>query len=137
MTQRERHHAPATLRNRDPILAVLSRVLPRHGLLLEIASGSGEHAAYITPRLSADLEWQPSEANAEALAGIDSYARDSGCSRIRSAILLDVCATEWPVARADAVFCCNMIHSAPWAAAQGLFAGAQRILPPAAMWIML
>jgi len=67
-------YAPATLRNREPILAVLQRVLPEAGLLLEIASGSGEHAAFITPRLSSGWEWQPSELNPGALADIDAQA---------------------------------------------------------------
>ena len=119
----QRHHAPATLRNREPILAVLRRLLPETGLLLEIASGTGEHAAFMAPRLSPGLEWQPSDVRADALADIDGYGRDSGCSRIRPAIQLDVCAADWPIRRADAVFCANMIHIARWAAAEGLFAG--------------
>ncbi len=121
-------YAPATLRNREPILAVLQRVLPEAGLLLEIASGSGEHAAFITPRLSSGWEWQPSELNPGALADIDAHASNSGCSRIRPAIVLDVCQPDWPVASADAILCCNMIHIAPWQAAEGLFAGASRTL---------
>ncbi len=124
-----RNHAPATSRNREPILAELRRVLPERGLLLEIASGTGEHAALMAPRLPG-LDWQPSDARAEALADIDGYAHDSGCARILPAIRLDVTARQWPLARADAVFCANMIHIAPWVAAEGLFAGAGRILEP-------
>ena len=122
-----RAHAPATLRNREPILAELRRVLPSRGLLLEIASGTGEHAAFMTPQLTG-LEWQPSDTRAEALDEIDGYARDSSCARIRPAIRLDVTAPQWPLAQADAVFCANMIHIAPWAAAEGLFTGAGKIL---------
>src|SRR3954462_14305862 len=94
---RSLRHAPATLRNREPILAVLKRVLPATGMLLEIASGSGEHAAFITPRLPEGWEWQPSEKNADALADIDAHATDAGCSRIRPAIVLDACEPDWPV----------------------------------------
>jgi len=127
-------HAPATLRNRESILEVLRRVAPASGLLLEIASGSGEHAAFIAPRLPGRLEWQPSDAGADALPDIDAHAR--GCPRIRPAILLDACDATWPLATADAVLCCNMIHIAPWAAAEGLFAGASRILGAAAPLVL-
>src|SRR5205823_1869638 len=130
------HHAPSTLRNREPILAVLMRVLPAKGVLLEVASGSGEHAAFITPRLPLGLEWQPSEANVDALADIDAYASNADCSRIRPAILLNASDADWPVQSAEAVFCCNMIHIAPWEAAEGLFAGSSRILANAAPLIL-
>ena len=129
-------HAPATERNREPILAVLRRVLPENGLVLEIASGTGEHAAFMSPRLSPLLFWQPSDASSDALADIDGHAREAGCTRVRPAIVLDVCAAAWPVAAADAIFCCNMVHIAPWAAAEGLFAGAGRILPAGAPLIL-
>lgn len=122
-------HAPHTLRNREPILGVLQRVLAaRSGVLLEIASGSGEHAAFIAPRLEAEMIWQPSDADESALADIDAHAAEAHCARIRPAIHLDVCASAWPIAEAGAVLCCNMIHIAPWSAAEGLFAGAARLL---------
>jgi hypothetical protein len=130
-----RRYAPATLRNREPILAVLSRVLPPSGLLLEVASGSGEHAAFMAPRLPG-IDWQPTDAQADALSGIDAHAADSGCPRIRPALLLDATAADWPVQQADAVFCCNMVHIAPWAAAEGLFAGAARLLPASAPLVL-
>jgi hypothetical protein len=129
-------HAPATLRNREPILAVLKRVLAAKGVLLEVASGSGEHAAFIAPRLPLGLEWQPSEANGDALADIDAHASDAGCSRIRPAILLNACDADWPIQSAAAVFCCNMIHIAPWEAAEGPFVGSSRILADAAPLIL-
>lgn len=136
MNDVSRHaHAPATLRNRAPILAELRRVLPARGLLLEIASGTGEHAAFMAPQLPG-LEWQPSDTRAAALADIDGYARDSGCRRIRPAVQLDVTASEWPLTHADAVFCANMIHIAPWAAAEGLFAGAGKILQSGAPLVL-
>jgi uncharacterized protein DUF938 len=129
-------HAPATLRNREPILAVLKRLLPVTGKLLEVASGSGEHAAFIAPRLSSSLVWQPSEASADALADIDAHVSDADGSNIRPAILLNACDADWPIQSAEAVFCCNMIHIAPWEAAEGLFAGSSRILATAAPLIL-
>lgn len=132
----EWRHAPATLRNREPILAVLQRVLPSSGLLLEIASGTGEHAAYMSPRLPSGLFWQPSDGDPEALVDIDGHAADAGCSRVRPAIHLDVCAATWPIPRADAILCCNMIHIAPWAAAEGLFTGGTRVLGAGATLVL-
>ncbi len=124
-----RRHAPATLRNRAPILLVLRRVLPPAGLLLEIASGTGEHAAWMAPRLGTSLAWQPSEADATALPGIDAHAEAAGAVTVRPAIRLDVTSTPWPLDAADAILCCNLVHIAPWAATLGLFAGAARLLP--------
>ena len=132
----QKRHAPATLRNREPLLDVLTRVLPKDGLLLEVASGTGEHAAFIAPRLPGNLHWQPSEASVDALADIDAHTGADENSRIRSAILLNACDAAWPVQWAEAVFCCNMIHIAPWRAAEGLFAGASRILADTAPLIL-
>lgn len=134
-------HAPATLRNRAPILAVLRQALPASGLLLEVASGTGEHAAWMAPQLPAGLAWQPSEGDPAALPGIDARTaplrRDGAPGvRLRPALLLDVTSSDWPVAAADALFCCNMLHIAPWAAAEGLLAGAARLLPPGAPLIL-
>ncbi len=128
-------HAPATLRNREPILNMLKQLLPQRGLLLEIASGTGEHAAFMAPAL-AGLVWQPSEADPAALDDINARTQASGCSRILPALQLDVTAANWPIDRADAIFCCNMIHIAPWTAAEGMFAGAARLLPPSALLIL-
>lgn len=129
-------HAPATLRNREPILEVLKRTLPKAGMLLEIASGTGEHAAFIAPRLPKGLLWQPSEASVEALADIDAHTSGVRSSCVRPAIVLSATDTTWPIPSADAVFCCNMIHIAPWSAAEGLFAGSSRILADAAPLIL-
>lgn len=126
-----RRHMPATLRNREAILAVLRQEAPKAGVLLEIASGSGEHAAWMAPQLQS-LIWQPSDYEAEALPSIDAHAADSGASNIRPALQIDVTQDSWPVSRVDAILCCNMIHIAPWSAAEGLFAGAARILPAGA-----
>jgi hypothetical protein len=129
-------HAPATLRNREPILEVLKRVLPMAGVLLEVASGTGEHAAFIAGRLPGGLFWQPSEASAGALADIDAHTDGVEISRVHPAILLDASRAEWPIRSAKAVFCCNMIHIAPWNAAEGLFAGSSRILADAAPLVL-
>ncbi len=125
---RPARHAPATLRNREPILDVLKRVLPAAGVLLEIASSTGEHAAFMAPRLPEGLRWQPSEARVDALDDIDARTGAVENVRIRPAILLNAAESEWPIRSADAVFCSNMIHIAPWRAAEGLFAGSSRIL---------
>jgi SAM-dependent methyltransferase len=123
-----RQYRPHVGRNRDPILDVLRRVLPPRGLVLEIASGSGEHAAYFAEQLSA-LSWQPSDPDAQALTSIAAHRAASDAANFLPPLLLDVTTQVWPVERADAVMCCNMIHIAPWAACEGLIAGAQRVLP--------
>ena len=133
---RLRRHAPATLRNREPILAVLMRVQPVPGMVLEIASGSGEHAAFIAPRLLPGLEWQPSEVTIDPLADIDAHASDANCSRILPAVVLDARDAEWPVQSASAVFCCNMLHISPWEVAEGLFSGSSRTLANSAPLIL-
>lgn len=130
-----RRHMPATLRNREAILAVLREVVPKQGMLLEIASGSGEHAAFMAPQL-APLVWQPSDYEAETLPSIDAHAADSSAANIRPALRLDVTQQPWPVAQCAALLCCNMIHIAPWAAAEGLFRGAAAIMPRAAPLIL-
>ena len=126
-----RRFAPATARNREPILAVLRRVLPASGTVLEIASGTGEHAAHFAPHFPA-LTWQPSDADADNLASIAAWAAASGAANIRPPILLDVTAPDWGVEGVAAILAVNMIHIAPWAAAEALMAGAGRRLPPGA-----
>ncbi len=128
MTSDPRQQRPHVARNREPILAVLRRVLPARGLVLEIASGSGEHAAYFAKELPA-LTWQPSDPDQEALASVTAHRDDANLPNLLAPLHLDVMASEWPIARADAVMCNNMIHIAPWTAAEGLMAGAARVLP--------
>ena len=123
-----RQHRPHVARNRDPILDVLRRVLPARGLVLEIASGSGEHAVYFARALPT-LTWQPTDPDAQALASIAAHRNAEGVANLRPPLKLDVTAERWPVEHADAVVCCNMIHIAPWAACEGLMAGAGRALP--------
>ena len=121
-------HAPATLRNRDAIAAVLERELPPSGVVLEIASGSGEHAVYFAEKFSA-LDWQPSDPDPEAIASIFAYKAEYEGLNLRLPVLLDARAPEtWEVLQADAILCCNMVHIAPWEAALGVFAGAAQIL---------
>jgi SAM-dependent methyltransferase len=124
-----RRHAPAAERNRDAILAVLKRHLPVRGLVLELASGSGEHAVHFAAALP-DLVFQPSDPDAASCASIDAWAASAGLANLRPAIALDATAQHWPIPAADAILCINMIHIAPWAAAIGLLQGAARILAP-------
>jgi SAM-dependent methyltransferase len=122
-----KRHAPAAARNRGPILDALRPHLPARGLVLEVASGSGEHAAHFARALPA-LTFQPSDPDPDARASIDAWAED--VANVRPAVTLDAAAAEWPVERADAVVCINMIHIAPWQATIGLVRGAARLLPP-------
>jgi SAM-dependent methyltransferase len=123
-----RIHRPHVARNRDPILDVLRRVLPKHGLVLEVASGSGEHVAYFAEHLPA-LTWQPSDPEPEALASTAAHRASAGMPNLLAPLLLDVSTLRWPVERADAIVCNNMIHISPWSASEGLMAGAARTLP--------
>jgi SAM-dependent methyltransferase len=131
MTDR-RHHAPATARNREPIRAVLARELPATGTVLEIASGSGEHAVHFA-RAFPDLIWQPSDPSESAIASIAAWRAEEPLANLRAPLALDVTAASWPVAHADAIVCINMVHIAPWDAALGLFAGAARLLADGAL----
>jgi hypothetical protein len=124
----QRRVAPATARNRDPILEVLRRELPPRGTVLEIASGSGEHVVHFAAALPA-LIFRPSDPEPSARASIDAWSAASGVINVLPAIALDAAAPAWPIASADAVLCINMVHIAPWAATLGLVAGAARILP--------
>jgi uncharacterized protein DUF938 len=117
--------APAAARNREPIREVLARWLPAHGLVLEIASGSGEHAVHFARAFPA-LEWQPSDADDGARASIAAWRVEVELPNLREPLALDVTSDAWPVAHADVVLCINMIHIAPWEAAVALFAGAAR-----------
>lgn len=123
-----KRHAPATERNRDPIAQVLAEQLPGSGLVLEVASGSGEHAVHFAQRFPA-LDWQPSDPDPEALGSIAAWVAETGLANLHLPLLLDASAAQWPVERADALLCSNMAHISPWEATCGLFAGAGRLLP--------
>jgi SAM-dependent methyltransferase len=124
-----RRHAPATLRNRAPILAVLRRALPPTGCVLEIAAGTGEHAAFFAAALPA-LAWQPTDLDADALASIAAYWEAGGPPNLLPPLRLDAANWPWPVERADAIIAINMTHIAPWQATLGLLSGAAALLPP-------
>jgi hypothetical protein len=125
--------APSVARNREPILAVLRRVvplpiLPARGLVLEIASGSGEHAIYFAAALP-HLTWQPSDPDPDARESIAAYLAATALPNVLPPLILDAAASNWPVTQADVIVAINMIHIAPWAATEGLMAGAERLLP--------
>jgi SAM-dependent methyltransferase len=121
--------APAAMRNREPILQVLRDVLPQSALVLEIASGTGEHAVWFSKALSG-LRWQPTDLDPEALKSIEAWRDTMGLPNLLPPLRLDAAAETWPVTRADAVVAINMVHIAPWTATQGLIAGAARVLTP-------
>jgi SAM-dependent methyltransferase len=125
-----RRFAPSTARNREAILAVLKPQLPLSGLVLEVASGAGEHTAFFATACSPNLQFQPTDPDAASHASIDAWASALGLSNVRSALLLDASAQTWPIESADAVICINMIHISPWSATVGLIQGAGRVLPP-------
>lgn len=120
-------HAPSAERNRDEILAVLPEVFPRSGTILEIASGSGQHAVHFAPHFPA-LSWQPSDRDEEALASIRAWSQEAALPNLLAPIELDVCWPNWPIAEADAMVCINMVHIAPWQATLALMSGAARTL---------
>jgi SAM-dependent methyltransferase len=126
-----RRHAPATERNRAPILEVLRRVLPASGTVLEVASGSGQHAVFFAEALP-HLIWQPSDPDPELRASIAAWRAQTALPNLRAPLALDATSDDWPMERADAILCINMIHIAPWTAALGLFRGAARLLSPGA-----
>lgn len=125
----EARAAPAVARNRDPILNVLRRVLSARGLVLEIASGTGEHAVHFAGALPG-IVWQPTDPDAAALRSIAAWREQTRLPNLRPPLEFDVTASTWPVERADAVVCINMIHISPWRSAEGLMAGAGRVLGP-------
>jgi SAM-dependent methyltransferase len=122
-------HAAATQRNRDPILEVLRRVLPPAGLVLEVASGTGQHVVFFADALPG-LDWQPSDPAAQHLDSIRAWIAATGAGNVAPPVELDVERWPWPITRADAILAINMIHIAPWSVAAALFEGAARLLPP-------
>ena len=124
-----RRSAPAALRNREPIADVLGEWLPESGLVLEIASGTGEHAAYFAERFPT-LEWQPSDLHPDALASIAAWRAAANLPNLRESLIIDAGAPAWPIEQADAVLSINMVHISPWESALGLLAGAARLLSP-------
>ena len=127
----ERLQYPATSRNRDAILEVLRGILPTKGLVLEIASGSGEHVIHFAQALP-EFIFQPSDPEEAARKSIAAWVKDSGLNNVLGPIELDASSRAWPVQTADALLCINMIHIAPWRATEGLMREAGRILPSGA-----
>ncbi len=125
----DRLTSPAAARNRGPILDVLRRVLPAAGTVLEVASGTGEHAVFFAEGLPR-LDWQPTDADPSNLRSIAAWSATIQAANLSPPVLLDAADPQaWPVRHASAVLAINLIHIAPWAAACGLFAGAAAILP--------
>ncbi|KWF66492.1 SAM-dependent methyltransferase [Burkholderia multivorans] len=124
-----RRSAPAAERNRGPILDVLRRVLPAHGRVLEVASGTGQHVVHFAEALPA-LHWQPSDPDSLARESIAAWIVHTGVANVDAPLAFDVRDPSWPAAPIDAIVCINMIHISPWASAQALFAGAARVLRP-------
>lgn len=126
-----RRHAPATLRNRDAIADVLKAWLPADGTVLEIASGSGEHIVHFAG-LFPGVTWQPSDCEPAAMQSIAAWTAQSAFANILPPLLIDVEHDGWPIAKADALLCINMLHISPWSANMALFRNAGRLLPPGA-----
>jgi hypothetical protein len=126
----DRQYAPATQRNRDFILDVLRDVLPMTGVILEIASGSGEHIVHFARNMPG-LVFQPSEPDPDALVSIAAWVSATGVTNVRAPLALNASQSVWPTASADGIVCINMVHISPWEATVGLIKGAAAILPPA------
>jgi len=130
----------AAERNKQPILEVLLRVLPAAGQALEIASGTGQHAAWFAAAMPG-WTWQPTDADASALPAIATCVADAGATNVRPPLRLDVTAPQWPADAAvfdrafDAIYCANMLHISPWATCAALMGGAARHLAPAGVLV--
>jgi hypothetical protein len=120
--------SPAAERNCRPILDVLRQVLPARGVVLEVASGGGQHAAFFAPQFP-QLTWQPSDPDGGARESITAWVAESQCPNLRPPISLDAATATWPISRADAIVCINMIHISAWACCLGLLRGAAKLLP--------
>lgn len=123
--------SPAAERNKKPILAVLQQVLPASARVLEIAAGTGQHAAFFAASMP-HWRWQPTDAVADALPSIRAWAADVETGNVLAPLQLDVLADTWPVEPAafDGIYCANMLHIAPWATCDALMRGAARHLVP-------
>jgi hypothetical protein len=133
-------HSPASDRNKQPILDVLRQVLPARGIALEIASGTGQHAAWFAAGLPG-WTWQPTDVEGSAFSSIEHYVNEAGLTNVRPPLLLNVLEAQWPSGGAefaekfDAIFCANMIHISPWATCAGLMRGSAKYLAPEGLLI--
>ena len=130
-----RRYAPAAERNRGPILEVLRRLVPHGARVLEVASGTGQHAAFFAAGLPA-TRWQPSEGDPCALASIAAWAESEGASNVSEPVVVNAASPDWPVGAFDVVYCSNLVHIAPWSCTLGLLRGAQRHLPPGGLLVL-
>jgi Protein of unknown function (DUF938) len=130
-----RRSAPAALRNREPIAEVLGEWLPPSGLVLEIASGTGEHAVAFAERFPG-LDWQPSDIHPDALASIEGWREEAALPNVRPPLPIDAASPGWPIDRADALISINMVHISHWGSAIGLLDGAARLLARGAPLIL-
>jgi hypothetical protein len=129
-----RQYAPATLRNRDFILGILRDVLPTKGVILEIASGSGEHVVHFARNLP-NLVFQPSDREPDALQSVAAWVKAIRVTNVPAPVVLDASQSPWPIASADGIICINLVHISPWDATLAFIRGAAAILPPtAALW---
>ena len=131
----DKRHAPATLRNRDAIAAVLADWLPATGTVLEVASGSGEHIVHFAATFPT-LDWQPSDPDPAGLVSIAAWCAEAGLANIAPPLALDAAADGWPIDRADAILCINMVHISEWAATVGLFTQSAKLLQKGAPLIL-
>lgn len=129
MKSAARRYAPTAERNRAPILEVLRRHVPERARVLEVASGTGQHAAWFAAAMP-QTRWLPSEADPSAFASIAAWAEFEDASNVDEPVLLDAAAERWPVDLLDVVYCANLIHIAPWSCCTGLLRGAGRHLAP-------
>lgn len=127
IAEQGRRSSPAALRNREPIAEVLKDWLPPSGTVLEVASGTGEHAVHFARRFPA-LQWQPSDQSSEAIRSIEAWRAEAQLSNFLDPIQLNASDPTWPVQSAEAVLCINMTHISPWSATLGLLEGSSRVL---------
>jgi cyclopropane fatty-acyl-phospholipid synthase-like methyltransferase len=136
--QSAKRHAPATLRNREPIAAILRDALPERGTVLEIASGSGEHAVHFAAAFPG-IVWQPSDAAPDCLASIRAWSTEATLPNLLPPLALDVRTLPWPniaPASFDAVVSINMIHIAPFECCRSLMVGARTALKPGGLLLL-
>lgn len=122
MTQMHKRYSESAERNKKPLQRVLQRLLPSNAQVLEIASGTGQHASYLAHQLNV-ASWQPSDIEEVNLESIRAWTRDQA-PRVKPPLHIDVHSDLWPVGKVDVIFCCNMVHISPWSASVALFSKA-------------
>jgi len=128
----QQRHAPATMRNRDAIVALLEQILPPSGLVLEIASGTGEHAVYFGKAFP-DLTFQPSDPDPACCQSITAWTKREAVPNVLPPLQLDAQAGQWDIPKPAAILCINMVHISPWESSIGLFEKAGTLLDPGAL----